>query len=184
MKWDILRNNAFGKQGLKESCVTSIEFAVVVFCSFYVGKLLIPNQETLSLISGLWCAISAIVVLHDNRKATLHAAIIRGLGSLIGAVISGLFLSYFVASFWLLIPMIIITAFLCSLFKFEEGLRLALITVTVVFAVSLVSPDVSGYENAIYRFIESLIGIAFALSARWFTLKFILKRFRFSFLKK
>ncbi|MBK2123820.1 FUSC family protein [Fangia hongkongensis] len=160
-------------QTLRGKLYLSVEMTVAIFICFLLGYIMTASNGGMPAISALWCAISAITVLHDTRKETIHSGIIRVIGSLIGALISGILLSYFSAGFWVLLPMMFIISIICKLINFEEGLRLALLTAAVVFAVSYASPSVSGYENAIFRFLESLVGTAVAVALRIVALKLL-----------
>ncbi|MDA7742378.1 FUSC family protein [Francisellaceae bacterium] len=151
----------------------SVEMSILVWVCFMIGFLLTPGHGDMVIISGLWCAISGIIVLQDTRRKTIHSAFVRIAGSLLGAVIGGFFLTVFSPSFWLITPMVFISAIFCKLFNFEEGMRLAVLTTAIIFAVSYIGPDISGVTNATYRFIESAIGTGLALFIRWGSLEII-----------
>lgn len=97
-------------------------------------------------------------------------AIIRLIGSFIGALVAGIFLLVFSPSVFLSIPIVFVAAIICKFTHFEEGLRLSALTAAIILAVSLMSPDISPFYNALARFLESFIGIFLAVIIRWLTL--------------
>jgi uncharacterized membrane protein YccC len=128
----------------------------------YVNLLI---EGTPSEIGALWCVISGIVVLQATRRDTVASAGLRTLGTLIGSVISAIYL--------LLLPFhpiglavtIGITMLVCYVFQIPDHARLAAITVAVIMIVSLVHPQMNPLINAGMRFVESCIGTALAVLA-------------------
>ncbi|MCF6776743.1 FUSC family protein [Thiotrichales bacterium 19X7-9] len=148
----------------------SIEIALIVWICFLISSFIGYSSQQLSIIGGLWAAISGIVVIQNTRKLTDHMAVVRLIGSFIGAAIAGIFLVFFPAHIILCIPVIFLTSLICKFIHFEEGLRLAGLTAAVVIAVSLLSPHIPPFWNALSRFLESLIGVLVAVCIRWIVL--------------
>ncbi|MCF6765975.1 FUSC family protein [Thiotrichales bacterium 19S3-7] len=148
----------------------SIEMALIVWVCFLISSFIGYTNHQLAIIGGLWAAISGVVVIQNTRKLTDHMAVVRLIGSFIGAAIAGIFLIFFPAHIILCIPVIFITSLICKFIHFEEGLRLANLTAAVVIAVSLLSPELPAFLNALSRFLESLIGVLVAVCIRWLVL--------------
>ena len=62
-------------------CDTASYLAGVYFTSSFHGRS--------SIIGGLWCVISGIVVLQATSRDAWQSAVLRVLGTLIGATIGG-----------------------------------------------------------------------------------------------
>lgn len=148
----------------------SIEMALIVWLCFVISSFIGYTNQNTAIIGGLWASISGIVVIQNTRKLTDHMAVVRLIGSLIGAAIAGLFLMIFPVSIFLCIPIIFLTSLICKFIHFEEGLRLAGLTAAVIVAVSLMEPQLPPFWNALSRFLESLIGVLVAVSIRWLVL--------------
>jgi uncharacterized membrane protein YccC len=118
-----------------------------------------------AVVGGLWSMISAVVVLQATRRATLTSAGLRILGTLIGAVISGLYLSVFPYSLIGMTVCIGLTVLLGQATDTPDHARLAAITVAVIMVTSSVSPTLSPLVNASLRFAESCIGAGITVLA-------------------
>ena len=62
------------------------------FCGYYFTLFF---HEPTSLIGGMWAVISAIIVNESTSQETYYSARNRIIGSLIGAIISGVYLLLF-----------------------------------------------------------------------------------------
>ena len=116
-------------------------------------------------IGALWATISGIVVLQGTRRATIDTAWLRVLGTLIGSIISALYLSLLPFSPLGMATSIGIAVLLCNLFGFPDHARLAALTVAVIMVVSIVDPKINPLINAGLRFAESCIGTGLAVLA-------------------
>lgn len=145
----------------------SLEVALVASVSFLLGKWLTDLFHVgMPMIGGLWVAISAIIVLQNDLKRTRHFAFVRILGSLVGAILAGVALSFLPLNFLTICLVIFLAVLCCKLLKFEEGVRLAALTAAVIIAVGYTDPHISYSLNAIERFVQSLVGAVFALLVR------------------
>jgi uncharacterized membrane protein YgaE (UPF0421/DUF939 family) len=144
----------------------AVQEAVVCLLAYLAG--LHFNQAvqgTSSHIGALWSVISGIVVLQATRRDTVASAWLRVLGTLIGAIVSAIYLLFLPFSPIGLAISIGITILLCLLLRIPDHARLAAITVAVVMVVSLLHPRMNPLINAGLRFAESCIGTALAVLA-------------------
>jgi uncharacterized membrane protein YccC len=118
-----------------------------------------------AVIGGLWSMISAVVVLQPTRRGTLTSAGRRILGTLIGAVISGLYLSILPYSLIGMTVCIGLTVLLGQATDTPDHARLAAITVAVIMITSAAEPAFSPSLNAVLRFAESCIGAGITVLA-------------------
>ena len=117
----------------------------------------------------LWVAISAIIVLQDRKDITEHFAFVRIAGSFVGSVVPGIILSFLPANFYTIFLIVFLTVFICNILNFNEGMRLAALTASVIIAVSLTDPKVAFYMNSASRFVESCCGSFLAILIRYLT---------------
>lgn len=127
---------------------------------FYFTSLL--HQPT-SLVGGLWAVISAIVVLEASHEKTYNLAKTRLIGSLLGAVLSGIYLYFFPFSIIGLTATIAVGVILCYVLRLEEALKLTGVTITVIIIVSTLEHSLHPFLNAGLRFVECVIGTAAAV---------------------
>ena len=120
-------------------------------------------QRPDSLVSGMWCVMSAIVVTQAHLGGTYKASWIRFLGVFIGSVMGALFTVYFGADPLSLGFSICGTILLCSLFGIKESVRIASLSVAVVLILWGLRPTISPWTFALYRFLDSTLGILIAV---------------------
>jgi uncharacterized membrane protein YgaE (UPF0421/DUF939 family) len=87
------------------------------------------------------------------------------LGTLIGAILSGLYLYLFPFSPVGMAVSVGLTVLLCQLLQVPDHGRLAAITVALVMVISSSEATLSPFANAALRFIESVIGAGIAVLA-------------------
>jgi uncharacterized membrane protein YccC len=116
-------------------------------------------------IGALWSTISGIVVLQATRRETVATAWLRVLGTLIGSIISAIYLSFLPFSPIGMAFSVGITVLLCHTLRVPDHARLAAITVAVIMVVSFADPRMNPLLNAGLRFGESCIGTSLAVLA-------------------
>jgi uncharacterized membrane protein YccC len=141
------------------------ENALVSLLAYLGGLYLtVPLGGTSSLIGALWAAISGLVVLQATRQDTLASAWLRILGTLIGAVVSAIYLSLLPFSALGMAASIGATVLLCQGLRVPDHARLASITVAIIMVISAKEPGLDPKLNAALRFIESCIGAGIAVA--------------------
>jgi uncharacterized membrane protein YccC len=144
----------------------ALQNAGVCLAAYPAGFYFTRALEGVSMeIGGLWAVISGIVVLQATRRQTWTAAGLRLLGSLIGALISGAYLSFLPFSYLAMAALIGSTMLLCQVIGVPDHARLAGITVAVIMVVSRIHPEINPLMNAAMRFLESMIGAVLAVLA-------------------
>ena len=124
-------------------------------CGFYFTALF--NEPT-SAIGGLWSVISGILVVESKLVDTLRSAKYRIVGSLIGSVVSGIYLFYFPFTVIGYSVCIGIGVLACHLLRIPQHVKLTGVTISVVMIVSTIMHDLNPFLNAGLRFVESGIG--------------------------
>ena len=144
--------------------IVAIQNIVVCLVAYPCGEYStsIFHGESASM-GGLWSLISGLVVLQATTRDTWTSAGLRVLGTLIGAVVSALSLSFLPFGPVGMAVSIGVTIVLCQLLKVPAHGRLAVITVAVIMVISHMNPTLSPVVNAVLRFSEACIGAATAV---------------------
>jgi uncharacterized membrane protein YccC len=145
---------------------SAIQIALVslasYLCAFYFTSLFHrPSAE----MGGLWALISGIVVLQSTWRSTLSSAWLRVLGTLIGSIISAVYLSLLPFNPFGMAACIFVTVLICHAAGIPDHARLAALTVALIMVVSSIDSTVSPITNAALRFSESCLGTAMAVLA-------------------
>jgi uncharacterized membrane protein YccC len=144
----------------------AIQNALVSFAAYMIGYYFTSLfHASSSNIGGLWSLIAAIVVLQATTREAWKSAVLRVLGTFIGATIGGLYLYLFPFSALGMALSIGLTVLLCQALHVPDHGRLASITVALIMVISSGNSELSPFTNAALRFIESFIGAAIAIIA-------------------
>ena len=147
----------------KATVVTLQNIAIVIgafTCGFYFTK---SFHEPTSYVGGLWSVISGIIVIESTHIKTWHSSKNRILGTLIGAIISGIYLYLFDFSLLGYAVSIAFGVMACYVFKAQASIKLTGITISVILIVSTIESELHPFMNAGLRFVESAIGTMIAL---------------------
>ena len=151
---------------LREPVRVAILSAVVSSFSFLAGsRFTALFHGSSALVGGLWSLISAVVVLQATRRGTIDSVWRRLLGTFIGAVVSGIYLSLFPFSLAGLAICIGVTVLAGLTAGAPDHARLAAITVAVVMVTAKADPSAPPVLDAALRFAESCIGTAITAAA-------------------
>lgn len=115
-------------------------------------------------IGGLWSVISGVFVMADKESLTFKSARMRIRASIIGCLVSGVYLYFFTFAVVGFAICIAIGVFLCHILRIQDHVRTTSITISVVMIVSVVNNDISPIMNAALRFAESVIGALVAVA--------------------
>lgn len=115
------------------------------------------------LVSGLWCTLSAIVVLQAHLGGTYNSAWLRFLGVLVGSIL-GSFCTMLLGSDPVSLGISITgTILVCSLLNLHDSIRIACLSVAVVMILWGLQSTLSPWVFAFYRTLDSCLGIAIAV---------------------
>lgn len=150
--------------------VIAIEFGLVSLLSFSLAlhiSTYVQGASDVVTIGAMWAMISALVVTQDTRSATIETAWLRVFGSLIGAVMSAVYLSALPFSSVGMAILIGLTVLICVLLGIPGHARLAALTAGVIMIVSALNPDIPPLVNAATRFFEVIVGSTVAVGVAW-----------------
>ena len=114
-------------------------------------------------IGGMWSVISGVFVMADSQSHAIKTAMSRIRSSLVGCLISGVYLYFFSFSMLGFASCIVIGVLLCHLLRVPEDIKTVSITICVVIIVSVIIDNINPAMNASLRFVESVIGSLVAM---------------------
>lgn len=152
--------NTFGRIEIKSAIKVGIAAAIGLFVGVWFSSLF---DRPDSLVSGLWCVVSAIVVVQAHLGGTYKAAWERFLGVLIGSILGCLFTSFFGSNPISLGLAVSLTVLICTFLNLHDSVRIACLSVTVIMVLSGLRPDVHLWWFGLCRFLDSCLGILIAV---------------------
>lgn len=142
----------------------AFKLGIAAFLGWTIGNWFTQTTNRAeTLISGVWCTVSAIVVLQVHLGGTYHAALHRFLGVFIGSVIGSIFASFIYPNPIYLGFAVFLTAITCSFFRIQETIRIACLSVCVIMILWGFHSESTPWIFALFRFIDSCIGILIGL---------------------
>jgi len=143
----------------------AIRGGVAAGLSWFIGvwfsrALAHPN----SLVSGIWCVLSAIVVLQSHLGGTYKAAWMRFLGVVLGSFVGAICTSIFGAHPFTLGLSVVLTICILSLLNLKDSIRIACMSLSVVMILWGLNPSTSPWTFAFFRTIDSVLGILVAVA--------------------
>ena len=150
----------------RDNLVVAVRTAAVCLASYVAGASFTALFHTgTAILGGVWSVVSGIVVLQATFEDTRGSAMLRVLGTFIGATIAAIYLMLFPFHPLGMAAAGGVTVLLCQALTVPDHARLAAVTVVIVLAVSVADPAIRPVLNALLRFLESCIGAGIATLA-------------------
>ncbi|MCF6766681.1 FUSC family protein [Thiotrichales bacterium 19S3-7] len=142
----------------------SLEASVVALFCFILGNYLSSiAHDGKGYIDGIWCMISALVVLQSFVAETLDSSKARIAGTIMASIISGLCCIIFGYGYLSIFLSITLSVLVMKLFKYSGGVRIATATAAVITGYGFVKPEYSPVLNATMRSLDTLIGVGVSI---------------------
>lgn len=146
--------------------IKSVVLTTLVMISYFIGGQLsalvdMPHEN----ISGMWCAVSAIVVFDDLRENVKQLLKNRLLGTLIGSAIGVLWMYFIDDLMWSVGISLVLVSIVVSLLKLDGALKIACTTVLIVSISTYGATFNQIWFTAAMRFVESTLGGLLSLIA-------------------
>lgn len=154
-------------QGLLERIQSKVAFKLgLAACLGWITGIWLSQTTNRpeTLISGVWCAVSAVVVLQVHLGGTYHAALHRFLGVFIGSILGSIFTAYLTPNPLFLGISVFLTAIVCDLLNIKESIRIACLTVCVIMIFWGFHSESNPWWFAFFRFVDSCVGILIGLT--------------------
>ena len=141
---------------------------VAVLLSYLVGAYLTGHFHVESRWMGSMLAvISAIVVLQEDVKTSIHQGGLRVFGTFIGAVIAYVYLLLFPFTLLGMIVTVFLLDILCMLLGIPDDGKMTTITLVIILLISKMSPSISPFVNGVLRFSEATVGALIGIALAW-----------------
>lgn len=142
----------------------AIKTAIVAALGWFIGSWFSHiTKRPDSLISGLWCTLTAIVVLQTHLGGTYKASWIRFSGVILGSTVGALCTSLLGANPLTLGVSIFFIVMLCFLLNIKDSIRISCLSVSVVMVLWGLNHTISPWSFAFFRALDSLLGILIAV---------------------
>jgi uncharacterized membrane protein YccC len=152
--------------GSRANVVIAVRTAAVCLASYLAGSSFTSLFHAgAGILGGVWSVVSGLVVLQATLEDTRGSAMLRVLGTFLGAVVAALYLFLFRFHPLGMAVAVGVTVLLCQALGVPDHARLAAVTVVIVLAVSVADPTIRPALNALLRFLESCIGAGIATLA-------------------
>ena len=149
------------------ACQTVLAVVIAYLLGFGLNQLFHLGN---SVIGGLWCAISGILMIQTLMQESFKMGWSRLWGSLVGGIISAIVATFTGYHIWSLCVCIFLTVVAVKLCRIQSTLRIAGITVVVVMIIGMATPNVPAWQNSLMRVVESAMGITVGISIVWLCL--------------
>jgi uncharacterized membrane protein YccC len=147
----------------REAIRTALQVAFVSLASYVCGVYFTSFFHAASAgTGGIWALMSGNVVLQETRGKTWSAARLQVLGTFVGAIVSGAYLSLFPFSVVGMAAAVVVTVLVCFLARIPDHARNAALAVSVVMVVSGYNPSLHPVLNSALRLAEACIGTVMA----------------------
>lgn len=107
---------------------------------------------------GLWCVVTAVIVLQANIGGTYKSIWDRLVGVFIGSAIGALVAFYFGPGATVLAVAFFFTIILCSLLGIPESYRMASLSVAIIMIPWQFHSSVDPWIDAFFRFLDTCLG--------------------------
>lgn len=146
--------------------IKSVVLTSLVMVSYFLGRQLsvLVNMPDVN-ISGMWCAVSAIVVFDDLRENVKQLLKNRLLGTFIGSAIGVLWMYFIDDMVWSICISLVLVSIVISLLKLDGALKIACTTVLIVSISTHGATFNQIWITAAMRFLESVLGGLLSLTA-------------------
>jgi uncharacterized membrane protein YccC len=138
----------------------------VILISYFAGHALGTFVRfSNNYVSGMWCAVTAVVVFDDFPKNSRNLLRDRLLGTFAGALVAGLTTSLWGHRMSAIIVSLFLVSFFVILFKWNGALKIACITVLIVHFTSQNLSNTEVWVISAMRFFEGVVGGTISLLA-------------------
>ena len=171
------QDNGEAPKSQQQMVYVSLETALVGIVCFALGRHVSDwVHDGKGYIDGLWCMVSALVVLQSFISDTLKASKDRIIGTIVASLISGLVCSLIGYGYLAIFSAIILSAYVMNVMKMDDGVRIATATAAVITGYGFIKPEYSPVVNAAMRSLDTLIGVGVSLTFVYVSYRLNLRR--------
>ena len=146
--------------------IKSIILTIVILVSYFAAHSIsaIFNFKN-SYVSGMWCAVTAVVVFDDQPAHSKNLLRDRLLGTLLGAIVGGITISLMGHNILAICIALFIVCVVVIFFKWDGALKISCIMVLIVNFTTINYSNTEIWISSAMRFVEGVIGGSISLLA-------------------
>ncbi len=164
------------RAGLREAVLYSTALALACLATFWIADSLLTRLYVVPrpdpLLGGLWAVIATIFVFRESYAGSRSAAVSRMAATSVSFVLCLLYLIFLPFHAWALALLIGLSALATMLAGRPGDSITAAITTAVVMVLAGVSPH-DAWQQPIFRFADTLIGVVAGVAAASIALRVI-----------
>lgn len=176
-----LHQHHLDKRRVAVSAVNDAVLAAACLVSFILVTRVLSRLYFVSksdeLLGGMWAVIATVFVIRRSYQQSLTAAVSRMGATLINFVVCLVYLAFLPFHSWAMALLIAVSAFIATLVGRPDDATTAAITTAVIMVVVAVDPH-QAWQQPIFRFADTVIGIAVGVVAAWVELRFLHPRMK------
>jgi uncharacterized membrane protein YccC len=173
-----LRQHHLDKRKVAVAAVNDAVLAAACLVTFILVTRVLSRLYFVSksdeLLGGMWAVIATIFVIRRSYQQSLTAAVSRMGATLISFVVCLIYLAFLPFHSW---AMALLIAFIATLVGRPDDATTAAITTAVIMVVVAVDPH-QAWQQPIFRFADTVIGIAVGVVAAWVELRLLHPRMK------
>ena len=164
--WGEARDAALSSAVLGLACLATFWLAGSILTRLYV----VPRPDP--LLGGMWAVIATIFVFRESHTRSRSAAVSRMAATSVSFVLCLIYLIFLPFHPWALALLIGLSVLVTTLAGRPGDSVTAAITTTVVMVLAAVSPH-DAWQQPIFRFADTLIGVVAGIAAASIALRLI-----------
>jgi uncharacterized membrane protein YccC len=146
--------------------IKSIILTIVILISYFAAHSIssIFNFKN-SYVSGMWCAVTAVVVFDDQPANAKNLLRDRLLGTLLGAIVGGTTISLMGHYIYVICVALFLVCVVVIFFKWNGALKISCIMVLIINFTTMNYSNTEIWISSAMRFVEGVIGGSISLLA-------------------
>jgi uncharacterized membrane protein YccC len=149
--------------------IYAVDMAIACALSYAIITQLLVRfvDEPTKLLGAMWAMVATVFVFKGTRASTLSAAVGRFIATCVSFALCLIYLLIFPVTGPGIAVVIGLGTVIMMLLGRRDDLVTAGITTTVVLVVAAMSPE-QGWQQPVFRFVDTLVGILVGVSCKWF----------------
>jgi uncharacterized membrane protein YccC len=161
-----IREAVLNSAALSLACLATFWLAGTILAHLYV----VPRPDP--LLGGMWAVIATIFVFRESYAGSRSAAVSRMAATSVSFVLCLIYLIFLPFHIWALALLIGLSSLATTLAGRPGDSITAAITTTVVMVLAAVSPH-DAWQQPIFRFADTLLGVVVGVAAATIALRVI-----------
>lgn len=166
---------------IRGTIVDDIVLGIACFVTFWLVTHALSRLYFVSradeLLGGMWAVISTLFVVRHSYQESLSAATSRMAATVVSFVVCLIYLVFLPFHPWAMALLIAFSAFVPAMAGRPDAVTTSAITTAVIMVVVAVNPH-DAWEQPIFRFADTVVGLVVGLAAAWLDLRVLRPRLK------